>query len=133
MLDSAADMTVVNRNLIRDNQLTGDKVTLQGYAPGMSLTFPVALCLLFILAEMSFPMTVAAVDILDECDGGLIGTDVDLDVFQALMKQASLTKVHAQSGWSIRVTRAQQKKWHEEEIYRKHWTKQNLNPLLILI
>ncbi len=114
MLDSAADMTVVNRNLIREDQLTGDKVTLQGYAPGMSLTFPVA-CVVIHSSDLSFPMTVAAVDILDDNDGGLIGTDVDLDVFQALMKQASLTKMHAKSGWSIRVTRAQQRKWDKEE------------------
>ncbi len=45
-------------------------------------------------------MTVATVDILDDNDGGLIGTNVDLDVFQALMKQASLTKMHAKSRWS---------------------------------
>ncbi len=88
MLDSAADMTVVNRNLIREDQLTGDKVTLQGYAPGMSLTFPVA-CVVIHSSDLSFPMTVATVDILDDNDGGLIGTDVDLDVFQALMIQAS--------------------------------------------
>ncbi len=79
MGDSAADMTVVSRNLIREDQLTGDKVTLQGYAPGMSLTFPVA-CVVIHSSDLSFPMTVAAVDILDDNDGGLIGTDVDLDV-----------------------------------------------------
>ncbi len=28
---------------------------------------------------------------------------------------ASLTKMHAKSGWSIRVTRAQQRKWDKEE------------------
>ncbi len=65
----ATDMTVVNRNLIREDQLTGDKVTLQGYAPGMSLTFPVA-CVVSHCSDLSFPMTVAAVDILD--DNGMV-------------------------------------------------------------
>ena len=89
-MDTGADITVINRQFIKGEQLTGE---LEGIG-GTEFTYPTAV-LEVTAGDMIIPIVAAVVDIGNTTDGGLLGNDIEHETFITLLKQASFKKLHA--------------------------------------
>ncbi len=118
LLDTGADITIINKNLVHGEQLTGELITFNGFG-GEEFTFPTAV-LEIQVGDLYIPVLAAVVDIHDKYDGGLLGNDIDYDTFMSLLKQAELHRLHADKKVYVKLTRAQRKKQEcvEQELER---------------
>ena len=118
LLDKGADITVVNKKFNKGEQLTGDWVTLEGIE-GTELIYPTAVVEI-VAGTITIPIVVAVVDIGDSVDGGLLGNDIEQETFLALLKLASLKKLHAAHTVHVKMTRAESlRQQHESETVAK--------------
>lgn len=113
LLDTGADITVVNKRFIKGEQLAGELVTLEGIE-GTELVYPTAVVGI-IAGDITIPMVVAVADLGDTADGGLLGNDVEQETFLALLKQASLKKLLAANTVHVNMTRAQSLRQQQEQ------------------
>ncbi len=93
LLDTGADITIINKNLVHGEQLTGELITFNGFG-GEEFTFPTAV-LEIQVGDLCIPVLATVVDIHDKYDGGLLGNDIDYDTFKSLLKRAELHRLHA--------------------------------------
>ena len=112
LLDTGADITVINKQFIKGEQLTGELVTLEGIG-GTEFTYPTAV-LEVTAGDMIIPIVAAVVDIGNTTDGGLLGNDIEHETFITLLKQASFKKLHADNVIHVKMTRAEKQMEQQE-------------------
>ena len=111
-MDTGADITVINKQFIKGEQLTGELVTLEGIG-GTEFTYPTVV-LEVTAGDMIIPIVAAVVDIGNTTDGGLLGNDIEHETFITLLKQASFKKLHADNLIHVKMTRAEKQKEQQE-------------------
>ena len=129
-MDTGADITVVNKKFIKGEQLTGDLVTLEGIE-GTELIYPTA-AVQIVAGDITIPIVAAVVDIGDRAGGGLLGNGIEQETFLALLKLASLKKLHAAHTVHVKMTRAESlRQQHESERVAKQEALDQASPKAI--